>query len=82
MALVALAALLVPLLTACDSTPASPTPRPLASGGLGLTRAEWERKHKFILAIPGSDYIYDSFAPPLFGYRVNYWQEGAQGKRI
>jgi hypothetical protein len=84
LALVALAALLLPALAACDSAPPSPTPQPLASGGLGLTRAEWERKHNFILSIPGSDYIYDSFNPPLFGYRVNFWQEGANdpGARI
>jgi hypothetical protein len=73
--MLALALLLLPLSLACDSTPPSPIPQPLASGGLGLTRAEWERKHTFVLAIPGSDYIYDGFNPPLFGYRVNFWQE-------
>jgi hypothetical protein len=77
LAIAALGALLLAFLVACDTTPASPTPRSLASGGLGLTRAEWERKHNFVLAIPGSDYIYDSFRPPLFGYRVNFWQEGS-----
>jgi len=60
---------------ACDTTPPSPTPTPLPSGGLGLTRAEWEQHHTFILSIPGSDYIYDGFKPPFYGYRVNFWQE-------
>jgi len=73
----ALAALLIPMSLACDNTSQSPTPVPLASGGLGLTRAAWEQKHTFILAIPGSDYIYDGFNQPLFGYRVNFWQQEA-----
>src|SRR5947209_380547 len=75
--LLALAALLLPISLACDNAAQPPTPVPLGSGGLGLTRAEWEQKHTFILAIPGSDYIYDGYNPPLFGYRVNYWQQAA-----
>jgi len=75
LALVAMVALLLPALVACDSAPQSPTPQPLASGGLGVTRADWERKHNYILALSSSDYIYDGFNPPLFGYRVNFWQE-------
>jgi hypothetical protein len=67
--------LILPLTVACDTTPPSLTPTPLPSGGLGLTRAEWEQHHTFILAIPGSDYIYDGFNKPLYGYRVNFWQE-------
>ncbi len=73
----ALAALLLPMSLACDNASQSPTPVPLASGGLGLTRAAWEQKHTFISAIPGSDYIYDGFNQPLFGYRVNFWQQAA-----
>src|SRR5438067_9138568 len=61
----------------CTGSGATPFP----SGGLGLTKAEWEQHHTLISYDEhDSSYYYDS--PLLYddhkfgGYRIRFWYEG------
>ena len=66
-----------------SATPVN-TPAPLQSGGLGLTKAEWEKQHRLVrevnLPTDADYYVYDS-SPTYYwsdGYSVYFWSEEGQ----
>jgi hypothetical protein len=71
------------LLTACSpsslrdgSSSVSSSIGKFASGGLGLTKAEWEQKHILTDSSPDGRYSYDeSPSPPRNGIDVYFWSD-------
>lgn len=70
------------VLTGCTGAAATPTPDAFQSGGLGLTKGEWERQHHKLTSVDylSSFYFYDyeNLQSGASGYAVRFWSEDAQ----
>lgn len=62
------------LLGGCGNAPNTQAAEDYASGGLGLTKAEWSRHHVFVGSDVRTAYVYDDSAEhPEAGYRIDFW---------
>jgi hypothetical protein len=62
------------LLGGCGSAPNTQSVEEYASGGLGLTKAEWSQHHTFVGSDIQTAYLYDdSDERPGTGYVIDFW---------
>jgi hypothetical protein len=73
-----IASLLIIGTTACNQAPTPTTIRSesIISGGIGLTRAEWEQKHTMVVDNESLYYLYDHDDVTEGAYMVHYWHDG------